>query len=44
MESDTEFELIDLGDAKEETKGHLTMEPREENPQYPWGIKPPGVA
>ena len=44
MDSDSEFELIDLGDAKEETKGHFTMLPREENPQYPFGVLPPGEA
>jgi hypothetical protein len=44
MDSDSDFELIDLGDAKAETQGTYTMTPREENPAYPFGVMPPGGA
>jgi hypothetical protein len=42
---DSELELIDLGDAKEQTKGIYTMMPREESPAFPYGdIPPPNAA
>lgn len=39
---DKDLELIDLGDAKEETKGLNDMRPREEDLSYPHGIFVPG--
>lgn len=41
---DEELELIDLGDAKEVTKGNNTMMPQEENVAFPFGIFRPGEA
>lgn len=37
---DNDLELVDLGDAKEETQGTYTLAPREENQSLPFGIKP----
>jgi hypothetical protein len=42
MDKDNELELIDLGDAKEETRGNNTMWPQEENVAFPFGVRPPG--
>lgn len=39
---DKDLELIDLGDAKEETKGNWSLAPKEENQAFPYGIRPPG--
>lgn len=43
MNTESEFELIDLGGAKGETKGMTALAPRDENPAFPFGFRPPGT-
>lgn len=40
---DKDLELIDLGDAKQETKGLYQPAPREEDVSFPFGIEPPSA-
>jgi hypothetical protein len=44
MDSESEFELIDVGNAKEDAKGITAMMPKDENEAFPFGIVPPGEA
>ena len=41
MDGERELDLIDLGDAKEETNGIHSLMPKDENPVFPFGVPPP---